>query len=190
MKRLRSLATLALGLIIVLAADPTPARADFLATLTASVTQQTGGLYLYTYTVTDLANSTSAISEIDLSLTNNPSVGIITAAGAPITSITMPGGFTNTYTLGDPTISFYSTDPANDITASNSATFSFTSTFGPAFEPYQLSSFGGTGSLLTGLVVTPAIVPEPSSLILSSLGALASLGWIARGRSRKVNVAA
>jgi hypothetical protein len=97
----------------------------------------------------------------------------------------MPSGFINLYTLGDPIISFFSTDPSTDIAPGSSEEFSFISTSNPIMQPYQLSTFDGTGNTVGGSVLAPTFVPEPSSLVLWGLSAFGVIGRLAGVRYRK-----
>lgn len=164
------------------------ALADFTATVTPTITSQGGGVFLYSYLVTDTASSTSPIAEFDLSLTILPTSGVITPTGATIASITAPTGFLKLYTSGDPSISFVSSDPSTDIQPGSSVTFSFTSTFAAVLVPYQLQTFDGSGKVITGSILAPATVPEPSSLLLIGLGTLGLMGRHALSKRRKPNM--
>jgi hypothetical protein len=173
--------------MILLVAGIVPARAGLVASVTVDVTPEAGGMSLYAYTLAVAAASTSAVSEFDLNLTSETASGIFTPPGAPLSSITMPTGFINLYTPGDPTISFFSTDPSTDIAPGTSALFSFLSISSPTtLQPYQLSTFDGSGSPpVLGSVLGPTVVPEPSGLVLSGLGVLGLIGGRARARSRR-----
>ncbi len=167
----------------VLACIGGEAVADFDATIMPTITPQGDGTSLYTYTVTDAATSTSNISELALNITtlspggtiDTPPGATLTPADAPV--ITMPTGFINDYTTGNPTITFTSTDPSTDIMPGMSAVFSFSSDAGPVLQPYQFTDLA-TGLTSSGLVLAP--VPEPSSLALVGIGLLASLAARAR----------
>ena len=180
-------AVVALGLAMALGAAP--ARAALVTNILASVTPQSGGVSLYTYTVTDLPTSTSSISEFDLDVSGGQiPMGIITPTGALLSNITMPTGFINLYTTGDPSISFLSTDPSTDIAPGTSGIFSFTSPSRAVLQAYQFSTFDGTGSTTGGRVLSPTplaapSVPEPNGLLLLALGvpALALLAVRRRG---------
>jgi PEP-CTERM motif len=185
MTRHARLATLTFGLMILLSFGIVPARAGLIGSVSVNITPETGGLSLYTYTVSVDSASTSAVSEFDLNITAGKTSGIITPVGALLSSITMPTGFINLYTLGDPTISFLSTDASTDISPGSMGVFSFVSTSNPILQPFQLSTFDGTGSTVMGSVLAPTSVPEPSSLVLSGLGAMGVIGWLARARFRK-----
>ncbi len=184
-------APFALGLAAALALGAAPAQASFNAGILPTVTPQ-GGNFLYSYLVTDLATSTSNISEFDLDVSGGQqAMGIITPTGAPLSNITMPTGFINLYTLGDPYISFQSTDPSTDIAPGASATFSFTSPDGPATQAYQFVDLN-TGNTMGGTTLSPtplgaAAVPEPGSLLLVALGIPGLIGLAARRRCRQAS---
>jgi PEP-CTERM motif len=190
MPRRAKLATLACAFVILSAAGISPARAGLLASVSVVIAPEGDGMSLYTYTVSVDPASTSAVSEFDLNLTSGTTSGIDTPVGAPLSSITMANGFINLYTLGDPTISFYSTDPSTDIAAGTSGMFSFISLSDPVSQPYQLSTFDGSGGVVVGSVLAPTSVPEPSTLVLSGLGALGVVGVIARTRRRSRKLSA
>jgi hypothetical protein len=181
-------AILTCGLTLLLASGITPARAGLIASVFVDITPEGGGMSLYSYAVTVDPTSTLGVSEFDLNLTSGTTSGINTPVGAPLSSITMPTGFINLYTLGDPTVSFFSTSEATDIAPGGFGVFSFISTSDPTMlQPYQLTSFDGSGGTVTGTVLGPpsVAVPEPSSLVLSGLGVLGVMGWLAIIRSRK-----
>jgi hypothetical protein len=179
-------AILTCGLMLPLMSGVTSARAGLVASVSEVTTPEAGGMSLYTYTVAVGQTSTIAVSEFDLNLTSGSTSGVNTPVGAPLSSIMMPNGFINLYTLGDPTISFFSTSASTDIAPGTSEIFSFISTSNPTMsEPYQLTSFDGSGGTVMGFVLGPTSVPEPSSLVLCGIGALALLGRLAHGRFQK-----
>ena len=155
---------LGLGLAFALTAGATPVQAGFNASVATSVTPEAGGLYLYTYFVTDGATSTLGVSEFDM----------VVPASANLQSLTAPTGFLSLYTPGDVTVSFSSTDSTTDIAPGMTGVFSFTSLGAPTLGQYSLLTFDdtsfGSGDVLTGVTIAPGIVPEPASLILLGLG--------------------
>jgi hypothetical protein len=185
MPRHLRLVTLTFGLILLFVFGIVPARAGMIASVSVDITPEAGGMSLYAYTVSVSSQSTSAVSEFDLNITSGTASGINTPVGAPLSSITMANGFINLYTTGDPTISFLSTDPSTDIMPGTSGMFSFVSTSNPVLQPFLLSTFDGSGNTVAGSVLAPTFVPEPSSLALSSLGAMGLIGWLAHRRVRK-----
>jgi hypothetical protein len=179
------LAIITFGLVFLFTSGITPARAGLVASVTVDITPEAGGMSLYSYAVTVDPTSTLAVSEFDLNLTSGSFSGINTPVGAPLSSIMMPTGFINLYTLGDPTISFFSTSEASDIAPGTFGVFSFISTSNPTMlQPFQLTSFDGSGGTVTGSILGPTSVPEPSGLVLLGLGALGLLGRLAHVRSR------
>ena len=173
---------LLLGAFLAIALGDTAVRGDFIATESTSVQKLSSNLYFYSYTVSVSANSTASASEFDLSL------------NAPVmeNTIVNPTNFFAFYTSGDPFITFTAFDngtPFSGIAPGSSGTFSFYSSFSPVMGFYQTSGFDSTSgvfSTVTGSVLVPGLVPEPSSLLLSSLGFCGVLGLVARSRSREV----
>jgi hypothetical protein len=177
--------TLIFGLMLLSLFGTSAARAGMIATVSVDIVSEGSGMALYTYTVAVDPASTSAVSEFDLNITSGTASGINTPIGAPLSSITMANGFINLYTLGDPTISFLSTDPSTDIAPGTFGMFSFISTANPVLQPFQLSTFDGSGSTVANFVLGPTAVPEPSSVLLLGAGVIGVSGWFARGRFRK-----
>jgi hypothetical protein len=179
-------ATFTFGLVLLVVSGITQARADLVASVSVDITPEAGGMSLYSYAVTVDPTSTLAVSEFDLNLTSGTFSGINTPVGAPLSSIIMPNGFINLYTLGDPTISFFSTSEATDIAPGTFGIFSFISTSNPTMlQPFELTSFDGSGGTEMGSILGPTSVPEPSSLVLCGLGALVLLGRLAHARLRQ-----
>ena len=167
------IANLALGVMFALSANV--ARADFLTNVTETVTPQAGGEFLYSYTVSNLPTSTFNIGEFDLNVSTD----------AALSSIKNPIGFLALYTTGDSFISFASTDPTTDITASSSGVFSFQSLDTPGLQDNLVRSFDGTSPSNGGQTLAPLrAVPEPASLALCGLGAVCFAGFLFRSRAR------
>ena len=173
------------GVCIAVSLSLAPAQGAFIASETATVTPLMGGTsYLYSYTVTVSALSTVSASEFDLAL------------NAPIdpNSIISPSNFFSFYTLGDPFITFTAFDngtAANGISPGSSGTFSFTSAYAPAMASYQVVGLDPsfTTDIVAGATLAPSVVPEPSSLLLASLGMGGILGGFLRSRRRSTHSA-
>ena len=167
-----------LGALLAPAMAAAPARAAFVATETTNVVLEKNGFYMYSYTIAVAASSTVSASEFDLQLY------------APIdpNSIISPSNFFTFYTVGDPFISFtadYNPNGFDGIAPGSTGTFSFVSAAAPGNGSYQTSGLddsSGSVDAIPGITNIP--VPEPSSLLLTVLGASGGLGWFARGRRR------
>ncbi len=154
---------------------PASARAGFVASLSATVTPEAGGSFLYAYAINVSPSGTVAASEFDLSLP------------APIdpTSIIMPTDFFSFYNYGDPDISFIALDAG--ILPGSSGTFSFMSTYGPGpvdslvrgldMSTYNVDDLSGT---VSGPVSVS--VPEPSSWLMAATAALGVAGLFVGNR--------
>jgi hypothetical protein len=141
----------------------TPTRGDLITDLTVNVSQATGGLYTYSYTLTDESTSTLGASQLFLAVSPN----------ANLSSVSAPSGWDLFYTAGDPDVSFLSRDSSFDIAPGTSGLFAMTSVVGPAAGADLIRGFddnAGTFAQNTGTVLT-ASAPEPSSLVLGVLGA-------------------
>ena len=161
--------------ILALACGPDAARAGFNTSVAVNETALSGGLYLYSYTVTDLKSSTVAISEFDVAV-NDP-IGL--------KSIISPNDFFTFYNPGDSLITFTAFD--DGIIPGSSGVFSFISTSAPGLvADIVFGNDSSTGNLASspGTILGP--VPEPSSLLMCGLGAVGVLGMVARSRRRQV----
>ena len=155
---------LALFPVAILTCGLTPARGAFLATVSATVTNEPGALYFYNYTVSTASASTGSTSDFSLNVN----------AAANLTGIAAPSGFDIFYVTGGTTLEFQSSDPSTDIMPGTTGSFSFTSVVGPASGTDVLRNIddvGGTFTDLAGTVLAP--VPEPASLVLYGVGAAA-----------------
>ena len=126
--------------------------------------------------MTNAATSTVSISEFDLAV-NDP-IGL--------TSITNPNNFITFYNPGDSFITFTTFD--GGIAPGSAGVFLFISFSGPGLvsdlvRGLDSSLFNNVD--VSGIVVGPATVPEPSSLLLCGLGAVAPLGLALRSRWRR-----
>jgi PEP-CTERM motif len=154
-----------------------PARAGFIATVSANVKPLSNGLDEYDYAVSSSPQST--VDGYIFALTVD--------ATANLQSISNPSGWSADYTGGSTTI-IWSTG-TTPLTPGDSTLFSFDSALTPSLSPYQVTGFDPTGIQFypsNGTTLAPAIasVPEPNSLVLSGIGALGALAMLAR-RSRR-----
>jgi len=153
-----------------------PARGNLITDLTVSVSPPSGGLYTYSYTLTDETSSTLGASQLFLAV----------APGAGLSAISAPTGWDVFYAAGDPDVSFLSSDSSFDISPGTAGKFSMTSAFGPALASdlvRGLDDSTGTFAENSGTILTPsAVVPEPSALVLGVLGAACA---VALGLARR-----
>ena len=163
--------------ILALACGPAAARAGFDVSISATDTRQANGNYLYSYTVTDLPTSTIAITEFDIAV-NDP-IGV--------TSIKSPSDFFTFYNPGDSSLTFTTFD--DGILPGSAGVFSFISSSAPGLVPELIRGLDPSTFTVVdvpGTVIGPSLaVPEPSSLLMCGLGAVGSLGLIARSRWRR-----
>jgi hypothetical protein len=142
-----------------------PARGDLITDLTVSVSPPSGGLYSYSYTLTDQTSSTLDASQFFLAV----------APGANLSAISAPTGWDVFYAAGDPDVSFLSSDSSFDLSPGTVGNFSMVSAVGPALASdlvRGLDDSTGTFAENSGTILTPsAMVPEPSALVLGVLGA-------------------
>ncbi|MBP3954752.1 hypothetical protein J8F10_05570 [Gemmata sp. G18] len=165
-----------LAALATVCASNAPARAGFIVTVSDQVTANPGG-YIYEYTLT--VDALSDLSATDFALDIAP--------GADLTNISIPTGWSVAYTSGDSLIYWFAPlDGSFDVSPGSSATFSFTSAFGPESKAY--SSFGynsGTGdfAFADGVVASPGSVPGvqptpgPTALVMLASGLPVFLGW-------------
>ena len=161
-----------LGTLFILA-SAAPARATFDTSVTGTAVQQSGGFFLYTYAVTNLATSTTNVAEFDISVLQS----------ANLAAITTPTGFLSLYTAGDSFIQFSSTDAMFDVKPGVTVSFSFTSFLPPVLGPNLVRGFNADGSLASNTGRTLAPVPEPASVVLFGAGGTLLL-VVARRRGR------
>ena len=172
--------SLFLGVLVALGMGVGPAWGAFLPTVTSNVTKLSASSYLYSYTVSVAATSTSSVSEFDM---------VLGAAIDP-DSIMAPTAFFPFYTPGDPFIFFTAFEDGTNfpgIAPGSSGVFSFISSGVPVAALFQTSGFDPVSGLLvstSGMILTPGVVPEPASLLLASLGFCGTLGLLARSRRR------
>lgn len=173
---------LKLGLVVpavalFLAIGQAPARAALVTTVTSTDLPQSGGGFLYTYTVMNSSSSTVGVSEFDVNVSTTADLG----------GLTNPTGFLALYTTGDPFVQFLSTDPSADIAPGSSGVFTFTSLVGPASSADLLRGIDSSGAPVEnpGVVnVAPTATPEPATVALLGM-ALAALPFFG-ARARRV----
>ena len=146
------------------------ARGEFLTTLTVDVSTTAGDLFLYNY---QLANQTkSDLPAVAFSLD--------LGAGADLTSIDGPRGWTHSYVKGDTVISWESTDIAFDLAPGGRVGFSFTSPLNAGTHDYLIVGLndvsGDVASNFSQIASPgPMAAPEPSGLLMMGLGGLVIL---------------
>lgn len=168
---------LALLALLATVGAPSLARADFITTLSASVTPSGGGTYDYSYNLTNTAQSTIGAYEFAL--------GVDT--GANLQSIVAPSGWDETYNPGDTSITWSTFTP---LDPGSSAVFAFASLEPPVsgdyvaigFDPNSFQFYTNTG---TSLVPGVASVPEPASFVLLASGFGLIVTWLLVTRQRR-----
>ena len=165
----------AMALLCLAGLNLATARADYSPTISATVTNEPGGLYLFDYTVVAPSGSTLPVSELYVQVFE----------GATLSGISAPAGFDVQYTPGDSSIGFLSSDSSTDIAPGLTGTFSFLSTQAPQPGTYLIRGIDATGSTFDqtppGLLVA-APVPEPTGLILGLVGGLSVAAGVRRRR--------
>ena len=171
---------------LLLAVGHAPARADLVTSTTSSAAPLSGGGFLFTFTVTDLASSTLPVSEFDVNVGPFANLGGLTAADG--VTPTNSAGFLPLFTPGDPFVQFLSPDPSADIKPGSSAVFTFTSLVGPASAADTVVGLDATGAPVQNVgtvAFAPTAVPEPATVVLLGV-ALAALPFLhsRTGRTR------
>jgi hypothetical protein len=160
--------------LAALLALASPARAGFIATVTADVSPAGGDLFRYEYTLFN--DFSSDFDVIDFSLD--------VAANADLQSITAPDGWTVAYTPGSVLYYSFSGGPDTDIAPGQVTTFSFLSPLAPALQNYSISGLNPDTfdfDTLSGAIASPSVavanpVPAPPGVVLAAIGGLSLLG--------------
>lgn len=157
------------------------ARADLLSKLTVSTNQQSDGSFIYAYMLTN--ESASSLPVVGLSLT--------VSVDADLRDIAGPSGWNVGYTPGDTSIIWESSEAMFDLSAGSSTSFSFISNLGPAAGNYFVVGLNEVDFIIEfndGQISMPSVaaqaVPEPASLLLSALGSIGLIGYLAFRRAK------
>lgn len=153
------------------------AFAGLIITLTAAVTPEASGLFLYNYTLENQLSSDLPVVGLSISVDS----------AANLAAITGPTGWNNFYLPSDTIISWESPDLSTDLLPGEVTAFTFLSALKPGLRDYLVVGLDELNSRVENSIgqiegPSPAqTVPEPSTLtMLASLGVL--LGFIRRPR--------
>jgi hypothetical protein len=163
--------------LVAIAASRHSARADLMTDLSVSTMPVSGGLTQYDYTLADLSTSTVTAS----------SFFVVVDGTANLSALSAPTGWDiSYYTPGDTAVGFTSPDPSLDIVPGSSGMFSFQSLLTPVLVPYEVAGIDANNNYVvnTGVIFSAAIVPEPSSAVLCTLGILGALSFHRRLRRK------
>ncbi len=132
------------------------------ASLSDHVTPQSGGLFLYEYTVVNESTSTLSIAQFDLAV----------AADADVQDISAPSGWSFDAPAGEGFVSFFVEDDGAELAPGTTGLFSFLSPQRPAAFDYFIVGIAPPDfEVLEGRISAPgAAIPEPSALALAGIG--------------------
>jgi hypothetical protein len=167
--------------LITLAAWSSPVQAGYSVEISSSVTPQGGSLNLYQYTITTDAGS--SLPTVEFTLTVDPTADLTSIAGA--------SGWVITYSTGDNFVDWSSLSPSTDLQPGDKAIFSFLSSLGPIQQEYQIVGLIDDPfqfDTSQGQIAAPGLnaVPEPTSWVLATTGALCLLVIQAKKRKKAV----
>ncbi len=159
---------------------PAVTRAGLITNVSGGAVQDPSrGLYVYSYTVTNLPGSTDTLGGLTVNV--DPS--------ADISAIFGPPGWQSSFDMADALVLWVSADPSTDILPSSFGIFSFRSPLPPVPQDYLAIGFSDFGiDFNTGTTVGPGaspstVVPEPGSLLVFGVGLLGVLSY--RWKRRK-----
>ena len=167
-------------MFVILSLYANVSRAEFLTSLTAEVTSQQNGIFLYEYLLTNEAGSTLPAVEFVLTVPET----------ANLQNISGPENWEITYAAGDFTVAWGSSQSATDIQPGQTAKFSFTTHLPAGVQDYGILGLNTDPFALEenqGTIAGPvSVIPEPSALLQMGIGllGLTGFGWWHRRRKR------
>jgi hypothetical protein len=156
---------------------PSALRAGFMTSLSEQA-NLSGGLYTYTYTVSNLAASTDTLGGFKVNV--DPS--------ASVSSITAPTNWLSFFDTTNNLVEWVSPGSATDLQPNSVGVFSFVSSLPPVPQDYLAVGFSDIGiDFNTGTTLGPGLstVAEPSSVTLLAIGITAMAGCGSRRRKAK-----
>ncbi len=156
-----------------------PVRGGLLTSLTVDVAPQPGGLTRYEYTLTNEATSDLSVFQFSLDVALNADLQLLSG----------PTGWDIIYNPGDSQVIWSSPDSSTDLLPGNGALFDISSAQGPSLHSYLIAGINEAIPDIetnSGWIAGPGVssVPEPSALMLGSIGVLGLLGYAWRRKHR------
>lgn len=152
--------------------------------VTATVTGPNGGMFNYSYLVTNLGSSDENL------------YSFVLGESGPLVSVTAPAGWSADLLSTPGFVIWTSADPTTDMIPGATGMFGFSSSFSSGQQSYL--GFGSdptfgfpTGDFDQGSTIGPTVmtgVPEPATLVLL-LPVLVAIGWRVRFNNRSETVA-
>lgn len=149
---------------------PGNSHAGILVSISVDIKPNIDGKTFYSYTLTNLIDSTAYIEGFGLDISPQ----------ANLNKIVAPDGWDTSYSLGDNYISFESSNLRDFLSPGSSTVFSFESTVTPVITTYSVVGISDPDMDYVsdqGTILGPSIssVPEPTSMIPLGTG-LAAIG--------------